>query len=78
MLHNKPPGTEIIIIGILTLICTGLLFGLIYSWFIMGSQSISMFIFGILSFILLISISFSLFDADDENKDNSSSFDSDS
>lgn len=73
MLHNKPPGTEIILMIITGLISTAMLFSMIYSWFVMDSQSISFFIFGIMTFIILIYVSFRYFD---EGDDNDSSIDS--
>lgn len=54
MLKNAPPGTELIISGISILISIVLIFGMMYSWFVLQSDMITMLFAGFIMFIVIM------------------------
>lgn len=76
MLKNAPPGTELIISGISILISIVLIFGMMYSWFILQSDMITMLFAGFIMFIMIMISVYYLRrdkgeDEDDDESDNS-------
>lgn len=82
MLKNAPPGTELIISGISILISIVLIFGMMYSWFILQSDMITMLFAGFIMFIVIMISVYYLRrdkgeDEDDESDDSGISLDPD-
>ena len=54
MLKNAPPGTELIISGISILVSLLLVFGMMYSWFVLQSDRATMIFVGFIVFIMIM------------------------
>ena len=69
MLHNAPPGTELILSILGIVISLSLVIMLIYSWLIMGSQNIAMSILGLIVFIVIMIVVAQARSEDEEEED---------
>lgn len=54
MLKNAPPGTELILSGLSIFVSIVLVFGMMYSWFVLKSDMVTMVFVGFIVFIMIM------------------------
>lgn len=76
MLKNAPPGTELILSGISILVSIVLVFGMMYSWFVLKSDRVTMLFVGFIVFIMIMTTVYYLRrgqeDEEEEDEDSDS------
>ena len=56
MLKNPPPGTEFILYGLSIITSIVLVFGMMYSWFVLKSDMVTMLFVGFIVFVIIMSV----------------------